>query len=120
MDYISPHIPYIPPLNVNTQSEIYNRKEFRKLKLKSSEKINPSGGTLLNHQEMMKRLMSSHNRFSRMLIFAEVGTGKTCTAVAVSEEMIKESYTAKTLVLVSNDSHVKQFIQSINFFCSLK
>ena len=66
------------PYNGDFYNTIYNKKEFRELKLEKTEAVPTQPGNLMKHQEIIARYMSSHTPYDGLLLFHEMGTGKTC------------------------------------------
>lgn len=60
---------------------ISKKQEFRELK-GTTEEDTPEPGEKYKHQEYFLRLMK---QYSRMFIFAEMGTGKSCTMIGLAE-----------------------------------
>ena len=83
--------------NQNFNNVIVTKKEFSDLKLPRIEKQKKKGsGEQYNHQKIISRFMNSHTPYNELLLFHEMGTGKTCTAISVIENLRKD-YKNKTL-----------------------
>jgi len=74
------------------ENELYNniilKKEFNELKLEPSENLKKdylNRNLPLNHQRFMARFLSPYTPYNRMLIFHEVGTGKSCLLSNIAE-----------------------------------
>ena len=81
------------PTHSNFYQSIYNKKEFYDKKLSRIEDVpNEGSGQLMNHQEIISRFMSSHTPYSGLLLIHEMGTGKSCSAFAVTEKIRKETW----------------------------
>lgn len=65
--------------------EIYDREEFRELKLTAEETVPTEPGQLMRHQKIPQRYLSVFTVFDRMLLVWEMGAGKTCAAIGISE-----------------------------------
>jgi superfamily II DNA or RNA helicase len=114
-------LPFYPELTDSKfQQKIYNKKEFRQLKLKTSERSTPK--QLLSHQQIISRFISPYTKYSFLLLFHETGTGKTCSSIAVSEH-IKQIILSdtkkynKTLVFVKNDVLEQNFKRELSTVC---
>jgi len=81
------------PTHSKFYQSIYNKKEFYDKKLSRIEVVpNEGSGQLMNHQEIISRFMSSHTPYSGLLLIHEMGTGKSCSAFAVTEKIRKETW----------------------------
>jgi len=95
-------LPFYIPENFETKqdnlyknkevNELYNniilKKEFNELKLEPSENLKKdylNRNLPLNHQRFMSRFLSPYTPYNRMLIFHEVGTGKSCLLSNIAE-----------------------------------
>ena len=58
---------------------IYNKKEFREIKLSEYENIKK--GQLMKHQKIISRYLSSYTPYDGILLFHYMGTGKTCSSI---------------------------------------
>ena len=67
--------------DVNIQSLISAKEEFREIKATVSEKV-PKRGELYSHQKFLKRMML---QYDNQLVMWGAGLGKTCGYVAVTE-----------------------------------
>jgi superfamily II DNA or RNA helicase len=118
---VTEFLPFYPELNdVDLQQKIYNKKEFRDLKLKAIERSSPK--QLLSHQQIISNFISPHTKYNSLLLFHQTGTGKTCSSIAVSEEIKKvilsetKKYN-KTLVFVKNDVLEQNFKRELSTVC---
>jgi len=67
-------------------ASIVGFKEIQQYSLQPLEPIPKSPGIPLNHQIIIKHLMSSYSPINSMLLIHEMGTGKTCTAIQCVEQ----------------------------------
>ena len=84
----------------NFNQVIYNKKEFRELKLSKFENIQQ--GQLLKHQKIISRFISSYTPYDGILLFHYMGTGKTCSAISVAENSDKKIMVILSASLVNN------------------
>lgn len=89
---------------------IRRKKEFAELTLSSSEEIEQN--TLLKHQKFVQRFLSAYTPYQGLLVWHEVGTGKTLTSIAVAENM-KMLQQKKALILVKGRSVERTFRKEI-------
>lgn len=102
------------------ETVIASKKEFVDLKLASMESVPTTPGDQMNHQKYISRFMSSYTGYDEMLIFNEMGTGKTCTAIACIEKLRYEprSHIKGALVLAKGNGLLKNFVQELLFTCT--
>ncbi len=99
-----PIYPYIDDDNFNTKiskkKELYDdnfntkisqKKELYDYKLEPYEKFPEKPGDLFNHQKLISRFFSSNTPYDQLLLFHDMGTGKTCTSVACIEQIKEEN-----------------------------
>jgi hypothetical protein len=64
---------------------VYNKAEFRIPEIPRVEDFPSNKGDLMTHQVIISRMMSSHTPYDGILLMHEMGTGKTCSAIAILE-----------------------------------
>jgi hypothetical protein len=98
------------PINSDFYEGIYKKKEFYDKKLDIEENVPTEGsGQLMNHQEIIARFMSSHTPYSGLLLIHEMGTGKSCSAFAVTEQIRKETWKEPSeMELTTTDINLKR------------
>ena len=100
---------------------IVTKKEFESLKLPRFEKLVTKGtGEQYNHQKIISRFMSSVTPYTELLLFHEMGTGKTCTAIAAIEQLRyeKNRYINKAIVCTKGTGLLNNFSQELLFSCT--
>jgi len=116
---IGDYLPLYPDINSKTfQTDLYRKKEFSDLKLRESEDNPTNQGELYNHQQIIKRFISPVSAYSELLLVHEVGTGKTCSALAVAENFKNLKDRARALVLVKGDILTRNFKQELTEVCT--
>ena len=107
---------YDTPLNI-----FYRKKELLETKLDVIEKKPEHAGVLLNHQLFIARFLSPETTNNGVLLFRQVGTGKTCASIAIAE-LAKSMNPSlkKCLVLIKGASLKKNFIRELAFQCTQK
>ncbi len=104
---------------VSLNQSILNKEEFNELKLDKYESIPKEKGGLLKSQLIIQRLLSSYTPYDELLLFHEVGTGKTCSSVGVIENCRKENFGFKgALILVSGAPLVDNYVNELVFTCT--
>lgn len=88
-----------PTLNdANFSYNIASRKEFHKtrydgetypIKEKANEFCNPLHFELMPHQLFVKNFLSVNTPYTSLLLYHGLGSGKTCSAIGIAEEMRK-------------------------------
>lgn len=109
--------PYIDDFN----DVIVNKKEFETLKLHRFEKLVTKGtGEHYNHQKIISRFMSSVTPYNELLIFHEMGTGKTCTAIAAIEQLRyeKNRHINGAIICAKGAGLLNNFSQELVFSCT--
>jgi hypothetical protein len=71
--------------------DINNLTEFVKYKLPREEEFPQHPGDLMLHQKLISSFMNPHTSYDGLLLVHEMGTGKTCSAVGVAEQFIKNT-----------------------------
>ena len=114
--------PLLNPYNAQDFNDaIVTKKEFESLKLPRYEKLAIKGtGDQYNHQKIIARFMSSVTPYSEMLLFQEMGTGKTCTAIAAIEQLRyeKNKHINGAIVCAKGAGLLKNFAQELLFSCT--
>lgn len=120
-DFLPSYPDYVPDENnVFTsypEKDMYTivqaKKEFNELRLDARENP-PAQGELLRHQTFIKRFMSGYTPYDSLLLWHDVGTGKTLSSIAVAEGMkhFNQSF-LKALVLVRSPLFYQNFKNEI-------
>lgn len=100
---------------------IVTKKEFEMLKLPRLEKLAAKGtGEQYNHQKIISRFMSSVTPYNELLLFHEMGTGKTCTAIAAIEQLRyeKNRHINGAIVCAKGTGLLNNFSQELLFSCT--
>lgn len=102
----------------NFNNTIVSKKEFAELKLAKSETIKK--GDQYNHQKIIARFLSSVTPYDQLLLFHDMGTGKTCTAIGAVEQLRyeKNNHIKGALVFARGNGLLKNFIQELLFTCT--
>lgn len=99
-DFI-PYYPYIDDTNFN--KVIFSKKELRDIKILPVERFPENKGDLLSHQILLSRLLSSYTPYDGMLLFHEMGTGKSCTVVGAIKKILSEKNGIDSYVYVASN-----------------
>jgi superfamily II DNA or RNA helicase len=101
---------------------LYDKKEFRDLQLSSgdNEKQNEKD-ILFKHQKVVSRFLSNYTPYDGLLLFHEMGTGKTCAAFGTVENLrdTKDSKKyKKAFVIMPNDIILKNNMLELAKTCT--
>jgi hypothetical protein len=103
------YVPYPSTKDDNFNNMIASKKEFARHKYRKeikgydevvSEKCSKSRFSLSSNQKFLKTFMSLGTPYNSILIYHEVGLGKTCAAISIAEQFMSH-YKKKALVIVS-------------------
>lgn len=97
---------------------IQKKKEFNELTLDKQVEVVPPNekGYLLKHQQFIRRFMSGYTPYDSILLWHDVGTGKTGSAIAVAEGMkgFNNSF-QKCLLLARSSIFIRNFKNELAF-----
>jgi superfamily II DNA or RNA helicase len=101
-----------PYNNLSLNQVIYKKAEFNELKL---GKIVRKVDIYLDSQNIIKRFMSPYTMFKGVLLFQEMGVGKTGAAISVGENLIdsNDSNINKIIVIAKNSDLLNNWKQEI-------
>jgi SNF2 family DNA or RNA helicase len=114
-------VPYdddlLNPYEGKFYDSIYRKKEFYDLRLSKIESVPEKPGDLMNHQKIIARYLSSHTPYNGVLLFHEMGTGKTCSAVGAIEQ-IKSERKFKGAIYIASITLSKNFLNELVNVCT--
>lgn len=91
--------------NVNLANELFHMEEFYKERYVDPSNTSSYPGNLLKQQKVVSRFMTSMTPYDRLLVVHEVGTGKTCGALAIAEA---NRGSKKEVLFVSPNKHLSR------------
>ena len=94
--------------------EIYEKEELYKYRLERNDE------DLFKHQKVISRFISGKNQYSELLVYHQMGSGKTCTAVAVAELLNSNNAIKKAMVITNNDLLSRNFQKELVNKCTNK
>ena len=106
------------PYDEDFYNSVYKKKEFYEIRLEEFEKVPDKPGSLMNHQKLISRFLSSNTLYDELLLLHEMGSGKTCTAIGAVEQIRKEGKFQGALYLAKGDALVNNFINELVFKCT--
>ena len=117
---IKDFLPLYPNIHdINFNEEIFNKKEFNDEKLSRVELISSEKGTLLKHQKIISRFLSGYTLYNSILLFHEMGSGKSCSAIGAIEQIQKENIgITGALILGKGDGILNNFKNELIFQCT--
>ena len=106
---ISDFLPYYPSIGGDDFNEQLNSKsEFNYPKVEETQSFPAERGDLMSHQTIISRIMSSYTPYDGMLLMHEMGTGKTCSAIAIMEQLRSEKNGINKFVYVCSNTDLKR------------
>jgi superfamily II DNA or RNA helicase len=97
---------------------IVSKKEFSDLKLSPIEPT-PEPREQFNHQKIIARFLSSLTPYNELLLYHEMGTGKTCTAISCIEKIRYEKNGFEgAMVFARGTGLLENFVQELLFKCT--
>lgn len=106
---ISDFLPYYPSIDGDDFNEQLNSKsEFNYPKVEETQSFPAERGDLMSHQTIISRIMSSYTPYDGMLLMHEMGTGKTCSAIAIMEQLRSEKNGINKFVYVCSNTDLKR------------
>ena len=117
-----PHITQYPynlfnPYDGDFYNAIYKKKEFYDLRLGKTEEFPDQAGILMNHQKIIARYLSTHTPYPGILLFHEMGTGKTCSSVAAIEQIRSEGK-YKGAIYIASKVLSDNFLKELLYTCT--
>jgi len=111
---------FLNPYNDDFSKVIYQKREFYENRLEPIEDKPMTSGEQLYHQKNVSMFMSEHTGYNNLLIFHEMGTGKTCTAIGITEQIRsnKNSGYKHALYISKGESLHDNFINELLFKCT--
>ena len=108
-----------PYSNENFFQSIFLKKEFNSLKVTKKEEFKKDERILMNHQKLIARFFSSHTPYVGLLVFHEMGSGKTCSAIAATEQIRSEGG-FKQAIYISSKLLSENFLHELLYVCTKK
>ena len=90
--------------------KIYNKKEFHELKL---DREIHKDEYILDHQKFIARFLSPHTPYNRLLLYHEMGSGKTCSAISAVELARKQLGKSIPAFYIANTGLHNNFYQEV-------
>lgn len=100
LEYL-PHYPSIS--NDSFFQDIYQKKEFYDLRSRRLE------GDFYSHQKIIARFISQWTLYNALLLIHDTGTGKSSSATAVFDHLLRFRPKLKTLYLSNNETLIENF-----------
>jgi len=99
---------------------IYQRKEFYDQRLEAYESKPSKPGDLMRHQTIISRFISNHTTYDGLLLFHDMGTGKSCSAFGTIENLLssKSSSYKRAIVIARGKGIITNLINELVFTCT--
>lgn len=99
---------------------IFRKKEFYDERLEPIEDLPDEKGTLMKHQKIIARFLSSNTMYDSLLLVHEMGTGKTCSAIGAIEQIKNEVNNFKgALVFAKGQGLLQNFVKELRDKCTV-
>jgi len=104
----------------NFYQDIFNKKEFYDEKLDRTETIPERPGVYMKHQILSQRYVSPYTQYDGVLLAWDMGTGKTCSAVAICEGTFQDSNSniISAVYLAKGEGLLEKFMKSVAEECT--
>jgi superfamily II DNA or RNA helicase len=107
--------PYLEDLNY----VIFNKKEFYDERLPVVEPFPEQPGDLMKHQKIISRFFSSRTLYDQLLLVHEMGSGKSCSAIAAIEQIRSENSTIDgSIIFAKGEALLRNFINELVNKCT--
>jgi SNF2 family DNA or RNA helicase len=107
------------PYDNDFYESIFKKREFYDERLSKTEDIPNEKGTLMKHQIIIARFLSSHTIYDSLLLVHEMGTGKTCSAIGAIEQIKNEDNNFKgALIFAKGQGLLQNFIRELRDKCT--
>ena len=98
---------------------IYEKKEFYEQKISKDDKISYEKGKLQKNQEFISRFLSSNTPYNELLVFHEMGVGKSIASIGAIERIKKEDNNFDgALILAKGTSLLDNYKREIKKYTS--
>ena len=119
MSHLYDFLPEYPSVNDESfNQKIYNKQEFYDERLSEYPEFPKNKGQYLKHQKIISRFLSSHTPYNGLLLFHEMGTGKTCATIAATEMIKKQGGYKGVLYLAPGRALIDNFKKELAFKCT--
>jgi superfamily II DNA or RNA helicase len=107
------------PYDDGFYESIFRKKEFYDERLSPEEDLPDERGSMMKHQKIITRFLSSHTMYDSLLLVHEMGSGKTCTAIGAIEQIKNETNNFKgALIFAKGKGLVQNFIKELRDKCT--
>lgn len=114
---ITEFLPNYPEIGDSRFNDIiYRKNEFWEERLEAKEAIPTEAGVLMKHQRMITRFLSPVTPYNELLLYHQMGVGKTCAAVGVAENL--KSTFRGVLYIARGENLLDNFRNELLFRCT--
>lgn len=96
----------LPYKGETLEQALYNKKEFFDLKISKENEKEYSDDALFKQQKLISRFLSPYTLYDSILLFHEMGTGKSCAAFGVIENLRQNSQKYKGAIFVTKNESI--------------
>ena len=119
MSHLYDFLPEYPSIkDKNFNQKIYDKQEFYEERLTEYPNFPKNKGQYLNHQKIIARFLSSYTPYNGLLLFHEMGTGKTCATIAATEMIKNQGKYKGVLYLAPGRALIDNFKKELAFKCT--
>ena len=93
--------PYMNPYDENFYDVLYHKKEFYDERLEPIEPYPENKGDLMKHQKIVARFLSGRTLYDKILLAHSLGSGKTCSAIGIIEQIKNEKTNFKGALILT-------------------
>jgi hypothetical protein len=98
-------------------NKIINKTEFSNLKLQPFEE-KPVYGGYYNAQKIIRNFMNGSSPYNDLFLYHKMGSGKTCTAIAVAERLLQLKKIKRVIVLSRGERLLYNFQMEMILNCT--
>ena len=97
--------------NPNFTKDLFRKKELYDLKLEKEEKPTKDNKPL-QHQKIISIFLSSYTMYDSLLLFHQMGTGKSIAAIHTSKELLEQQFSIDKVYFFSNTDIIINNLQN--------
>lgn len=107
------------PYDKGFYESIFRKREFYDERLEETEDVPTEKGTLMKHQKIVSRFLSSHTMYDELLLVHSMGSGKTCTAIGAIEQIKNEKNNFRgAMIFAKGQGLLQNFVKELRDKCT--
>ena len=116
---VKKHNKILNPYDDDFYDAIFKKREFYEEMLPEKEDFPDEKGTLMKHQKIIARFLSSHTMYDSLLLVHIMGSGKTCSAIGAIEQIKNEQNNFKgAYIFAKGRGLLNNFIKELRDKCT--